>query len=177
MDDAALIARVLSGDREGFTVLVERYHDGCRRFAAHMLGNLDDADDAVQETFLRAYRALGRYHERDLFRSWLYRILVNRCRTFARQRARRDVRFVNDVRAMNEAPSHDHAPSPWRGALATSLAELPTPQREALLLKHGEGLEYHEMAEITGVSVPALKMRVKRALDTLRPRLRAMSDA
>jgi len=172
MDDAALIARVLSGDREGFTVLVERYHDGCRRFAAHMLGNFDDADDAVQETFLRAYRGLGGYRERDQFRSWLYRILVNRCRTFARQRSRREVRFVSDPRAMEEASNDDHAPSPWLGPLRASLAELPTPQREALLLKHGEGLDYHEIAEITGVSVPALKMRVKRGLDTLRPRLR-----
>jgi len=172
MDDAALIARVLGGDREGFDVLVERYHEGCRRYAAHMLGNWDDAEDAVQETFLRAYRSLGRYRERDRFRAWLYRILVNRCRTLASQRARRDGRFVSDERAMDEAAADGETTSPWLAPLLAALGRLPALQREALLLKHGEGLDYQEIAEVTGVSVSALKMRVKRALDTLRPWMR-----
>src|SRR5436853_204143 len=64
-DDAADVQRVLSGDVDAYAKLVDRYYDRCARFAIRMLGNRDDAEDALQSTFLRAYRALGRYQERD----------------------------------------------------------------------------------------------------------------
>src|SRR4051812_26155938 len=66
-DDAADVQRVLAGDVEAYSALVDRYYDRCARFAIRMLGNRDDAEDALQATFLRAYRALNRYQERDRF--------------------------------------------------------------------------------------------------------------
>jgi RNA polymerase sigma-70 factor (ECF subfamily) len=175
MDDAGLIVRILSGDRESFGVLVARYHEDCRRLAARLLGNLDDADDAVQETFLRAFRGLGGYDERERFRAWLYRILVNRCRSLARQRAQRGRRFVSGD-ADGASEDRGAARIEMRDALQASLITLPESLREAVLLKYGEGLDYHEMARITGASVPALKMRVKRACAALRPRLEGLFD-
>lgn len=173
--DASLITRVLDGDADAYAELVRRYHTACARFAFRMLGNRQDAEDAVQEAFLRAYRALGRYRERDLFRSWLYRILANQCRSAARRRHRHEGRLDPDA-----DPSS--VPMPAEGldtafvddALMRAIGGLDPNMREAFLLKHVEGLEYQEMAVVTGASVSALKMRVKRACDALRPKLEAI---
>ncbi|HVP14861.1 MAG TPA: RNA polymerase sigma factor [Terriglobales bacterium] len=172
MTDADLVASVLGGNLDAFAVLVDRYHDDCRRLARHLLGHEHDAEDATQETFLRAYAGLARYDERNAFRSWLYRILVNQCRTLGRQRRRRDRRFVQDPEALGLAagPPGD-ADGELRQALAAALAGLAPRLREAFLLKHGEGLDYAEMSRITGVGISALKMRVKRAADEVRPKL------
>jgi len=174
MDDAALVARVLEGDVAAFTELVDRHYGDCSRFAARMLGNRHDAEDAIQETFLSAYSALGRYREQQTFRGWLFRILINRCRSVARQRRRRDGRFVAEAAAGEAAAVA--APGPdaeLRDALQAALDALEPALREAFLLKYGEGLEYREMSVLTGVGVSALKMRVKRACDGMRPQLKA----
>src|SRR5690348_13337798 len=94
-DDAADVRRVLNGDVDAYAALVDRYYDRCARFAIRMLGNRDDAEDALQATFLRAYRALGKYQERDRFSAWLYRILVNQCRSIAARRSHRERVFVD----------------------------------------------------------------------------------
>lgn len=172
MEDAELVVRVLEGEVEAFTILVDRYYDGCGQFALRMLGNRQDAEDALQETFLSAYRGLGHYRERQAFRGWLYRILVNRCRSAARQRRRRDRRFVEETLAVETAMARQDGGDPeLRDALQLGLDALDPLLREAFLLKHGEGLDYQEMSALTGAGVSALKMRVKRACDTLRPRL------
>src|SRR3972149_11043482 len=87
--DAALVRRVLGGDVEGYAGLVARYRDRLGRYALHRLGNQADAEDAVQETFVRAYRALERCSAPERFGAWVFQILVNRCRTIGGQRARR----------------------------------------------------------------------------------------
>lgn len=172
MTDAELVDRVLGGEGKAFSMLVDRYHAPCGRFALRLLGNREDAEDALQETFLRAYRALSRYRERDAFRGWLYRILINQCRTVSLQRRRRDERFVAaDERASRHPTDGPEDGIALRDALQGSLEAIDPLQREAFLLKHGEGFDYREMARITGSSVSALKMRVKRACETLRPRL------
>jgi RNA polymerase sigma-70 factor (ECF subfamily) len=172
MTDAELVAKVLEGRTEAFATLVGRYHQGCARLAYRLLGNRQDAEDALQESLLRAYRGLGRYHDREMFRAWLYRILVNQCRTLGGRRSRDGRRFVHDPSA-TERPSRDwqEASVEIRDAFQTALDTLDPLLREAFLLKHGEGLEYGEIAAITGAGVSALKMRVKRACDALRPRL------
>jgi RNA polymerase sigma-70 factor (ECF subfamily) len=169
--DATLVARVVGGDPAAFRDLFERYFEVCRRLSLRLLGNRHDAEDALQETFLRAYQGLGRYRERDAFRAWLFSILVNQCRTTARQRARRDKRFVLDGAALERAPGRGERSGDLADALQSSLATLTPPLREAFLLRYGEGLDYAEMSRITGTGVSALKMRVKRAHDQLRPRL------
>lgn len=174
MDDAALVARVLEGDVAAFTELVNRHYRDCTRFAVRMLGDRHDAEDAIQEAFLSAYAALGHYREQHTFRAWLFRILINRCRSVARQRRRRQHRFVEDGAVHEEAAADASASDPeLRDALQSALDTLEPRLREAFLLKYGEGLEYREMSAMTGVGISALKMRVKRACDALRPRLEA----
>src|SRR5580765_6829273 len=103
-DDAADVRRVLAGDVDAYTKLVDRYYERCARFAIRMLGNRDDAEDALQATFLRAYRSLGKYQERDKFSAWLYRILVNQCRSIAARRTHRERVFVREEALLANAP-------------------------------------------------------------------------
>lgn len=171
MTDAEAVEAVLSGRIEAFGELVARHHAPCLRFARHLLGDPDEAEDVVQETFVRAYRGLGRYQERQSFHGWLFRILINRCRSAAARRHRHRQRFVRDERVLAGAIG-DGAPAAgdFDARLQHALAGLDPRQREAFLLKLGEGLDYEEMARLTGASIPALKMRVKRARDHVRAR-------
>jgi RNA polymerase sigma-70 factor, ECF subfamily len=178
MTDAALIALIRAGDREAAATLVGRYYDDCWRFAFRMTGHRADAEDVVQDTFLRALRGLARYREQERFRAWLFCILANRCRTLLVQR-RRSLRFVSDDRIdriplESDGDPHEepeYPPERLSDALQEALSRLGSQYREAFLLKHAEGMEYTQMAEITGASISALKMRVKRACDALRPLL------
>ena len=171
LSDAELVAAVLAGDIDSFSGLVRRYQDTCTRFAVRMLGSRVDADDALQSAFMRAYRGLRSCKDPARFGGWLYQIVVNECRTYASRQRRRDLRFPPDTDAIERAV----APGPEEeverdagGHIERALSMLPSDQREAFLLKHVEELSYDEMAAMTGVSVPALKMRVKRACDGLR---------
>jgi RNA polymerase sigma-70 factor (ECF subfamily) len=167
--DAELVARVLEGEVEAFGALVERHLPRCERFALHMLGDPADAEDAVQEAFVRAYRGLAGCRNPERFGAWLMRILANRCRTARLRRWRREQVVVADHGALGVAAVRPRAERyAWREEIAAALARLPDEQREAFLLKHVEELEYEEMAEVTGAGVSALKMRVKRACDRLR---------
>ena len=177
MTDAMLVRRVLDGDTAAFTTLVDRHAAACTRFATRMLGNREDAEDATQETFLRAYRSLARYEERQAFRTWLFQILINRCRTAAVRRSRRHRMFLVDDNAVASASVRPAAEaSDLRAELQRVVDALDPDQREAFLLKHVEQLSYDEMAAATGVGVSALKMRVKRACDRMQWMLREASD-
>jgi RNA polymerase sigma-70 factor (ECF subfamily) len=167
--DATIVRRVLAGDTEAYAGLVARYRDRLGRYAVRMLGNQADAEEALQDTFVRGYRSLGRCTDPQRFGAWLFGILVNRCRTAGAQRARRERTLVTDETAVARAAVWDegdrHA---WREAIHWALAQLAPAHREAFLLKHVEDLSYEEMTAMTGASVPALKMRVSRAREELR---------
>ena len=179
MTDAILQARAAEGDVEAYSVLVRRYYSMCSRIAQRMLRDPEDAEDAVQDTFLRAFRALPRFDHRKVFRAWLLRILINQCRTHALKRRRRERRFPRDEIALRDTPSSDGNGANAMGhdereRVVAAVEALEPLLREAFLLKYVEELEYKEMAEITGASISALKMRVKRACEALRPRLEAI---
>lgn len=178
MTDSELIACALAGRVDAFDVLLGRYFEAGARFAFRMLGNRADAEDALQEACIKVYRALQTYRERDAFRGWFFRILANQCRDTARRRRRRESRLVPETLGFEAAGSLMQAERPEPGdfgfgdELQRALDELEPLLREAVILKHGEGMDYVEMAQVTGASISALKMRVKRACDILRPRLK-----
>ena len=163
-----LIRAAQEGDVRAFAALVDMYYARCLRFALHMLANRSDAEEAVQDTFVRVYRALPSYVEQESFEPWLFRILANRCRS-AGSRERRRAEFVEfgDVPDRPSEQRHDDAIA-WREEIALALAALPSEQREAFLMRHVEDLSYDDMSVATGAGVSALKMRVKRACDALR---------
>ena len=177
MTDALLVRRTLEGDARAFTLLVDRHLQPCLRFATRMLGSRHDAEDATQEALLRAYRALASYESDTPFRTWLFAILVNRCRTALLQRGRYLRRVVADDEVLGRATSNDSAASTeLRVEIERAVAMLEPDQREAFLLKYVEQLSYEEIASATGVGISALKMRVKRACERLQSLLNEVND-
>jgi len=166
--DAALVRRVQTGDTGAYADLVARYRDRLGRYALHMLGNREDAEEVLQDAFVRAYRSLARCDDPERFGAWLYGILVNRCRTAGPRAARRARRFVHDPAALAGPDGRTE----WDDTVRWALARLPSESREAFLLKHVEELEYEDMARLTGAGVSALKMRVKRAREQLQTMLK-----
>jgi len=163
-----LVRAAQQGDVRAFASLVDAYYARCLRFALHMLSNRGDAEEAVQDTFVRVYRALPGYEERESFEPWLFRILANRCRSAgARERRRAEVVEFGDVPDRPSERRHDDAIA-WREEIGRALATLPPEQREAFLMRHVEDLTYDDMAIATGAGISALKMRVKRACDALK---------
>ena len=173
MTDEELVRLTLGGDARTFTTLVDRHAPACLRYATRMLGDRADAEDVAQETFMRVHKSLSQYDERVPFRSWLFAILVNRCRTSLSQRIRRERRVVADHGEMMLAsvPSTARA-TELRQDVERALRRLVAEQREAFLLRHVEQLEYDEIARLTGARPSAVRMRVKRACDRLQELLR-----
>lgn len=168
-----LIVRLVDGDRQAFAELVERLHPRALRFAHRMLGPTADAEDAVQDSFVRVWRALPRFRVGAPFDPWFFKILGNRCRTVLEKR-KRDTTEPLDADVQAVAPMAD----PYQlDEVYRILDGLPAEQREAFLLYHVEGLSYEEIAQVTGAGLSALRMRVKRAMDTLRARLLEVTHA
>lgn len=167
--DAEIVRRVRAGDQAAYAVLVARYRARLGRYAMHMLGDSDDAEEALQDAFVRAYRSIARCRDDAKFGAWLFGILVNRCRTAGRRAARRHRMFVRDDASLERAAATEPPEAPdWDVTVRRALDHLAPALREAFLLKHVEDLEYEEMAQLTGAKVSALKMRVLRARDQLR---------
>jgi RNA polymerase sigma-70 factor (ECF subfamily) len=168
MTDRAIVHQVLAGDVEAYARLVDRHYDRCARVAVRILGNREDAEEAVQDAFLRAFRALGEYEERERFSAWLTRILVNQCRTVLARARRREAVFPDlDPRELDFAAAGEQATGGWPD-LERALMQLPLEQREAVVLKYADDLTYEEMSRVTGAGESALKMRVRRAFVRLR---------
>lgn len=175
--DRELVHGVRSGDLDAFAALVGRYRDAYTRFAVRMTGSPLDADDVMQSVWMRVYRNIGACKNPDRFGAWVYQIVVNECRTFTSRRAQRENRFVDDAAERLAALEVAEPDVALREEIQKALDCLPEDQREAFVLKHVEELSYDQIAEITGVGVSALKMRVSRACERLRNMLQGVHYA
>lgn len=170
MFDTSLVIRAKHGDEQAFINVVEHYYPRCLRFARNMLGSEQDAEEAVQDTFVRVHDSFSRFREDARFDPWLFRILANRCRTLmARNRRHRSVIEYGDI-PLTASAEHEIG-ADWAEEVTVVLDSLPAEQREAFLLRHVEDLSYEDIAVMTGARLSALRMRVKRACDVLRARL------
>lgn len=166
--DEHVIGRVLAGDADAFAVLVERYQAEMAAFARYMVGGADDAADAVQESFVRAYRSLRRCQDRANFKGWLFRIVSNQCKTQLRRRRRSEPLARGADVAAADDPARDAQQADLRERVHAALQRLPVAQREALVLKYLHGLSIEEMAVQLSTTISALKMRLKRGRERLR---------
>ncbi len=167
--DDVLVQRVLGGEVEAFAVLVGRYRDRFARYALHMLGTREDAEEALQDAFVRAFRSLSKCENPAQFETWLFTIVANRCRTRRSRRVRYDKTFVPDEGLAPGARDEQTLDRMvWSDAVDKALEQIAPEQREAFLLKYVEDLSYEEMSSLLGVTVSALKMRVKRAVARMR---------
>src|SRR5213083_218808 len=137
--DAEVVALVLAGDTEAFGIVIRRYEAGLLRFATRMLGSRDAAADAVAESLVRAYRHLASCREPTRLRTWLYRIVANRCKSHLARRATGDV-SLDDAPPIAD-PTDNEAALERVEQLAVveqALATLSPEKREELVLKHVE---------------------------------------
>lgn len=165
--DDLLVRRAQAGETRAFAELVERHHPRLLRYALRMLADRGDAEEVVQDVFVRAHRALHRYQDRDRFGAWIFRILVNACRArhaVLRRRRQTFVPYTDSLDGRDEPRFYE----PFSRRVQEALARLPAELREALLLKYVEEMSYEEMAVIAGAGVSALKMRVLRAREQVR---------
>ena len=183
LEDGPLVELAKGGDIAAFNVLVERYQSAVYNLCRRLLGDRGAAEDATQEAFLSAYRALPRFEGGSL-RSWLLRIAANQSKDELRRRGRRAKtdsldRIIDTAGAPLEVP--DPAPGApelaERGELSrvveSALQELPPEQREALLLIDIHQVSYEEAATISGTSLGTVKSRVHRGRARLAGYLRA----
>ncbi len=182
MTDLAAVSRARGGDADAFRDLVQRHSRTIFRVAYRMTGNEHDADDVVQETFLRAYRRIEKFEERANFGTWLHRIAVNCSLDLLRSRGRHEKnRMTNkddeDGEMIRELESTD--PQPDRLLLSTELRQhvlaalerLSGNERTAFMLRHFEGMPVEEIGRTLGIKVNAAKHTIFRAVRKLRESL------
>ena len=173
---AAVLARARQGDSDAFRALVEQHSRSVFRLAFRMTGNEQDAEDVVQESFLRAYRQLGRFESRANFGTWLYRIVANCSVDLMRARkARHDQVRGDSLDHAAELPAADQ-PCPERMAHSAeiqqrvqhALRDLSPLERAAFTLRHYEGRSIDEISATLGLGTSAAKHSVFRAVKKLR---------
>lgn len=175
LDDAAVIARVLDGEKQHYEVLVRRYQHAMYRHALAMVLDADAAADMVQDAFIRAYLNLRRCRDHARFRGWLFQTLRHRCLDYLKDADRRVVRLDEAAE-----PLLDEADGPGAVAIRNeartrvrrALAALPPALREVFVMHYVDGMPYEAMSELLDVSVSALKMRALRAREALNAALR-----
>lgn len=178
---AELVRLARQGDHDAFTTVVERHERMVLRTALRLLGRLDRAQDAAQETFVRLFRYLGRYDEEREMGPFLYRVVVNVCRDLGRKS--RDTRLVPlDDASDASSPGSPGSPEAIEGALTRAqelrlvrdaLVSLPEKERAALVLRDLEGLPTAEVARILGSSEGTVRSQVS----TARLKIRAFVQA
>jgi RNA polymerase sigma factor (sigma-70 family) len=177
LEDAELVEQARNGDADAYGELVRRYEGVAARVAYLVTGAEIDVEDVVQEAFVRAYRALGRFRAGAPFRPWILRIVANEARNRRRAAGRR-VRLTLRV-ADDRDPSGDAAPSPEdavvsaeeRATLVEAMSRLRDDDRMVLGYRFLVGLSEHETAEALGVRPGTVKSRTSRALARLREEL------
>jgi RNA polymerase sigma-70 factor (ECF subfamily) len=169
-DEEAIIRQCLDGDPDSYSLLVDRYKAMVYTLAYRMLGDSDGAKDLSQESFIAAYGGLKQFKFGSKFSSWLYSIVLNKCRDYLRQV--KDTVSTDDISNIrpDTGLSPEQAASAREGKyiLQKALNRLPADYREVIILKHIEELDYQEIQAITGTSVSALKVRAYRGREMLR---------
>ncbi|MGW2102424.1 RNA polymerase sigma factor [Streptomyces olivaceoviridis] len=170
LPDRLLAVRAADGDEDSFAVLVQRHGRALLTLARCMLGNPQDAEEAVQDAFVSAWRRLPEYRHSAEFRTWMYRITVNRCLTMRRRRpppVSLDTVVepaAEDAWSQPARSAEQHAAT---AALSHALAELDAGQRLCWILREVQGLSYKEIAHVTRTSEQTVRGRLFRARRSL----------
>jgi len=172
--DHKLVARVRGGEREAFVQLLERYQARIFHTTLRMLKNREDAEEAAQDTFLRAYRGLPNFREDAAFSTWIYKICYHVCLSYLERK--KPKRFTAADENFSELPDPDTLERSYEGRefeelVAGALAELPEIYRSVLVLYHTQHLSYQEIAKITGQPINSVKTHLFRGRALLRRRI------
>ena len=179
-----LIQQAREGDSKAFSLLVESYQERVIHLANSLVGNLEDARDAAQEAFVKAYQHLSAFEEHSQFYTWLYRITVNTCHDFLRKKKFRNhfsLWFTNEegelAIALDLSDKTKNAPEQLinveLGAeLKKAMNELPFQQKSVFVLRYLEGLKLEEISETLGLSVGAVKAHLWQATSKMKSKLK-----
>ncbi len=167
-EEIQLIARSRSGDTTAFGQLVDQHKGYVLRVCLRLLGNLDDAQDVAQETFLQAFLGLERFREDARFATWLYRIAVHRCQSALRRRHRLGESLQEGVPDPGLTPEGAllQREQGWR--IDRALQRLAPDLRVAVVLRDVLGFSYAEIAETVGIPLGTVKSRISAARWALR---------
>ena len=167
LPDVELVELARAGDRSAFETLLRRHDDRMRGLAYRLLADRHAMDDALQEAYVKAFRALHRFKAGSNFGTWLYRITYNACIDELRRRKRAPVSSEDPVDPTSGRPGPERVVSAAE-TVRSALADLPVDQRVTVVLVDGEGFDHREAAEILGVAPGTVASRLHRARATLR---------
>ena len=187
LDDVAAVSEARAGNQEAFRVLVDRHSRSVYRLAYRMTGKPEDAEDVVQETFVRAYRQLARFESRSNFGTWLYRIGFNCAIDYMRARPHRETNETHETldqlpRAQTGPTTEDMVYAGEIGArVQEALNELSPQERAAFLMRHYQGCSIEEICSSLDLKTNAAKHSIFRAVKKMRvalqPLMRARAEA
>jgi RNA polymerase sigma-70 factor (ECF subfamily) len=183
LDDAAAVAQARGGDEDAFRALVERHSRSIYRLAYRMTGRPEDAEDVVQETFVRAFRQLGRFESRSNFATWVYRIGFNCAIDYMRARPHRESaelpETLDRMSGPTSAPSMDDLvyAGQINEKVQEALLQLSPQERAAFLMRHYQGCSIEEICGALGLRSNAAKHSIFRAVRKMRVALRPFMDA
>ena len=171
IDDIEVVARIRLGDREAYAMLVRKYQGRVRGYCANSLINRSMADDAAQEIFLKAYRALDRFRGDASFSTWLFRIAVNHCKDCIRKSRRHLTDSLDELLEDNSSRAQASLqvsesvmiPSEQKDLLTVVLSRLKDEYREVLLLREHQGMSYAEIAQTCDTTIDSVKAKLRRA--------------
>lgn len=172
MTDQEVVARCLSGDRDAFAILVERYGGRVYNVALRIVGDPDAASDCAQEALVRAYRSLHRYDPALSFGPWVLKIAVNASRTHLRTWHAHEDPAGDDLPESAQPAEAGPEPTAVRreevAEVLEAMAQLPPAYRAALTLRHLQELSYQEVADVLGLPMGTVKTHLHRAKRLLR---------
>jgi len=169
-EDQYDVQACLNGDTHSFGPLVRRYQDRLLRLAHYLLGGWDDAEDAVQETFIKAYKRLDTYDTKRPFSSWLFRILVNTCKDRMKSAYWRKKTSLDTLTRMSKQETDTLHTLGNREILIRSFADLTPKRRQAILLCDIEGYTTRETAQIMHCSESTVRVTLMHARRVIRKR-------
>ena len=182
-DEAVLVSNAREGDARSFSTLVRRYENKIFRLAQHVTQNREDAEDVLQETFLKAYEHLDQFQGNSKFYTWLVRIAVNQALMKLRKRKTDksvslddtidtgEDTVVREIASWDESPEQRYSREEMNGILNSAIDSLAPPYRAVFVLRDVEELSTEETAEALDLSIPAVKSRLLRARLQLREKL------
>lgn len=177
MEEEELISKAREGDRKAMALLVKKYEQTIYNFAFKLCRNRDRAEHSMQETFMSMVKNLSQFDGKSKLSTWLYTIVSNNCLMLARSQKKHEYTSLEDDEALiSDAGITDWSFTPDKIAennelkdlLDEAIKKLPPDYKTVFLLRDVEGLSTEETAEVTGLSVPAVKSRLHRARAFLR---------
>lgn len=172
-DDAILLERIEAGEREAFDALISKYQREIYFLALRMLKNAEDAEEMAQKTFVTAFQKVTTFEGRSSFRTWLYQVCINMCKTFLKRR--KTVVELSDYMVQDgepeDTPLSGLVKSEMAKQAADAVGELPEKQKMAVTLRIFHEMGFREIGEVVGCTENAAKVNFHYGMDTLRKRL------